>query len=163
MTQCFQCGQTHLCHLTIHCNWPTKLKKVTLLTAVRNVKRAQRGYAAKTAIIFLNSLVWPVCKFAFHVNKNVMCWFLGLKLEGVKELSMHRYGATAGCPDSCRSQGSFLIISTLLMRPRTAAPAHYSHTYAGLTVCLRKYTLHFWATMRRHQHYGAHAELLLFN
>lgn len=70
MTQCFQCGQTHLCHLTIHCNWPTESNRVTLLTAIKNVKRAQRGYVAKTAIISPQSLECPVYELAFYINTN---------------------------------------------------------------------------------------------
>lgn len=71
VTPCFQCGQTHLCHLTIRCNWPTKLNRVTLLTAIRNVKRAQRGCTARTTIISLDSLVCPpLYNLAFRINKN---------------------------------------------------------------------------------------------
>lgn len=94
-----------------------------------------------------------------------MCWFLGLKLEEVKELSMHRWGATAGCSGYCQSQESFLIISTHY----TSHASSYSSSITSHTHTLRLDSLgdtqHFWAS-QPHLEVStlqcAHTELLLF-
>lgn len=50
--------------------------------------------------------------------------FLELRLEEMQALSMHHWGTTAGCPNTCQSGGAFLIIT------QTQLPTHPPHPNA---------------------------------